>query len=77
MNLIDEMLNHLPHYRDVEDDGMVSYEFSADHYMFSNDLLNYLSKIQYRVTPLIFNDRDGKVKLIILIHGKINMINLR
>ena len=67
MNLIDEMLNHLPHYRDVKDDGMVFYEFSADHYMFSNDLLNYLSKIQYQVTPLIFfNDRDGKVKLIII-----------
>ena len=65
--LIDEMLSHLPHYRDVKDNGMILYEFSSDHYLFSDDLLSYLSQIQYQVTPIIFfNDRKGQVKLIII-----------
>ena len=65
--LIDEMLSHLPHYRDVKDNGMILYEFSSDHYLFSDDLLSYLSQIQYQVTPIIFfNDREGQVKLIII-----------
>ena len=66
-NLIEEMLSHLPHYKDVKDNGMTLYEFSSDHYLFSDDLLNYLSQIQYQVTPIIFfNDKNGQVKLIII-----------
>ena len=52
--IIDEMLIDLPHFRDVREDGMIFYEFSAEHYLFSDDLLDYLSKIEYQVTPIIF-----------------------
>ena len=65
--IIDEMLIDLPHFRDVREDGMIFYEFSAEHYLFSDDLLDYLSKIEYQVTPIIFlNDKIGDVKLIII-----------
>ena len=57
-NLIDEMLNHLPHYRDVKDDGMVFYEFSADHYMFSNYLLDYLPTIFEDTQEIIIENSD-------------------
>ena len=45
----------------------IFYEFSTEHYLFSDDLLDYLSKIEYQVTPIIFlNDKIGDVKLIII-----------
>ena len=66
-NLIDEMLDHLPHYRDVKDNNMILYEFSSENYLFSDELLGYLSRVQYQVTPIIFfNDKEGKIKLIII-----------
>ena len=66
-NLIQEMLSNLPHTREVKDNGVIILEFSRENYLFTDDLMEYLSRIKYQVTPIIyFTDENGELKLIIL-----------